>query len=157
MLIFKNENIYDETANYIFGLTSSKELDLKKLTILFQKNKYNPPDETIINSLQVYYNNKSLTQKNVKPVDLISKYNENILETNLKENYKDDKNNLNSQLVIDDLKELDSTLDYSSFDKFLEEEIKINNQQTNNINTFYSYVKTNFFTSTEDSSSKRKK
>lgn len=153
MLIFKNEDVYDETANYIFGLTSSKELDLKKLTILFQKNKYNPPDETIIESLQVYYNTKNLTQKNVKPIDLKAKYNENILESNLKENYKDEKNNLNTELVIEDLKELDSTIDYSSFEKFLEEEIKINNQQTNNINTFYSYVKTNFFVSTDDNSS----
>lgn len=150
MLIFKNEDIYDETANYIFGLTSSKELDLKKITILFQKNKYNPPDESIIDSLQVYYNTKNLTQKNVKPVDLKAKYNENILESNLKEDYKDEKNNLNTELVIEDLKELDPTIDYSSFEKFLEEEIKINNQQTNNINTFYSYVKTNFFNSTDD-------
>lgn len=150
MLSFKNENIYDITANYIFGLSSSKELDLKKLNILFQKNNFPNPNPSIIDSLQTYYSSKQLTQPKVRPVDLNAKYNENLLQTNLKNIYKNDKNNLNIELLKKDLKEIDPDIDFSLFDEFLSEEIKINDTQTNNIDEFYLYVINNFFIEKKD-------
>lgn len=145
MLSFKNKDVYDTTADYIFGLTTSKVLDLKKLTVLFQKNKFPEPNPEIVDSLQVYYNNKNLTQSVVKPVDLNAKYAENLLENNLKDMYKDDKNNLNIEALQADLNDLDPSVDFSLFKEFLVEEVKLDESGENNIDVFYDYVKNNFF------------